>query len=168
MKVDIVEQPPLRLYAIRYEGPVTGIGEIWSRLWAWAVQHGLTEKIDLAVGACCAAPDAQGRAVYYAGVSLRQKPELGEGVALREEAEPGEDVGILELDGGLYACSRLIGPYSGIAGAFQKLFGEWLPASGYEPDRRPALEIYRNNPYDTPESELITDLLVAVRLPGEA
>ncbi|QGM44767.1 hypothetical protein H2LOC_003160 [Methylocystis heyeri] len=94
--------------------------------------------------------------VYYAGV------------ALREGAEPGEDVGILELEGGLYACSRLVGPYRGIGGAFQKLFGQWLPASGYEPDRRPALEIYRNNPYDTPEDELITDLLVAVKNPEKA
>jgi AraC family transcriptional regulator len=156
MKVDIIEQPPLRLHAMRYEGPVTGIGEVWGRLWAWAVEHGLADKIDVAVGACSAPPDPQGRVVYHAGV------------ALREEPEPGEGVEILELEGGLYASSRLIGPYSGIAGAFQRLFGEWLPASGYEPGGRPALEIYRNNPYDTPEDELITDLLVAVKRPDEA
>jgi AraC family transcriptional regulator len=156
MKVEIIEQAPLRLHAMRYDGPVAGIGEIWGRLWNWAVQRGLAGGIHFAVGACSAAPDAQGRVVYHAGL------------ALREDVAPGDGVEILELEGGLYASSRLVGSYSQIAGAFQKFFGEWLPASGYAPDRRPALEIYRNNPCDTPEAELITDLLIAVRRPDAA
>jgi AraC family transcriptional regulator len=151
MQVDIIEQPPLRLHAMRYEGPVTNIGEVWGRLSAWAAERGLMGDIELAVGACSAAPDAQGRVVYHAGLLLRG------------EAPASDGVEILNLEGGRYASYRLVGPYSGIATAFPRLFGEWLPASGYQRDDRPALEIYRNNPSDTPEAELITDLLVAIK-----
>jgi len=31
------------------------------------------------------------------------------------------------------------------------------------PDDRPSLEIYRNDPFDTPENALITDVLVPIR-----
>ena len=151
MQVDIIEQPPLRLHAMRYEGPVTNIGEVWGRLSAWAAERGLMGDIELAVGACSAAPDAQGRVVYHAGLLLRG------------EAPASDGVEILDLEGGRYASYRLTGPYGGIATAFPRLFGEWLPASGYRRDDRPALEIYRNNPSDTPEAELITDLLVAIK-----
>ncbi len=151
MQVDIVEQTPLQLHALRYEGPVTNIGEVWGRLWAWAVERGLTGKIELAVGACGKAPDAQGKVVYFAGLSFFDEPPASDGVE------------ILNIEGGLYGSYRLVGPYSGIAEAFPKLFSDWLPGSGYERDDRPALEIYRNNPYDTAEQDLITDMRVAVK-----
>ncbi len=151
MQVDIVEQTPLRLHAMRYEGPVTNIGEVWGKLWAWTVERGLTDKIELAVGACSKAPDGQGRIVYFAGLSLLGEPPAS------------KDVEILNIEGGLYGSYRLAGSYSGIATAFPKLFSEWLPGSTYERDDRPALEIYRNNPYNTPEKDLITDLRVALK-----
>jgi AraC family transcriptional regulator len=151
MKVDIVEQKPLTLHALRYEGPVDEIPVVWRDLWRRIVERGLAAKIELAVGAAHDAPDPQGRIVYWAGVVLRAPTPLTDGLEIKQ------------IPGGLYGSYRLIGPYSGIGEAFPHLFGEWLPASGYEVDHRPALEIYRNNPYDTPEAELITDLLVPIR-----
>ncbi len=151
MKVDIIEQPPLRLHALRFEGPVASIGEVWRELWRWIVERQLTDKVELAVGVCRDAPDAQGRVVYYAGVALRGAQQATNGLE------------ILRVAGGRYACYRHVGPYAGIADAFQRLYGVWLPASGFEPDDRPSLDIMRNNPCDTPAQELITDLLIPVK-----
>lgn len=44
----------------------------------------------------------------------------------------------------LLRCARLRfqGPYSELEGAYDRLYGEWLPASGEEPADQPALEHY--------------------------
>ncbi|HUO90149.1 MAG TPA: GyrI-like domain-containing protein [Rhizomicrobium sp.] len=88
---------------------------------------------------------------YYAGI-VWDKP-----IAMPGDAER------LEIAGGLYVCHRLIGHHDGIPGVFENLYGEWFPASGYVPDDRPSLELYRNNPFDTPANALITDILIPVR-----
>jgi DNA gyrase inhibitor GyrI len=88
---------------------------------------------------------------YYAGVIWVEPLKADGGIEL------------LEVPGGKYASHRLVGSYHGIPSAFQRLYGEWLPKSGFVPDDRPALEIYRNNPYDTPANDLITDLLIPLR-----
>lgn len=151
MKVEIVEQKPLTLHALRFDGHIGEIGGVWRELWRLLVARGLAEKIEFAVGAAHDAPDPQGRIVYWAGALLRVP------------TPPTEGLEIKQIPGGRYGSHRLVGPYSGIGEAFPRLFGEWLPASGFEVDQRPALEIYRNNPYDTPEAELITDLMVPIK-----
>jgi AraC family transcriptional regulator len=151
MQVDIVEQAPLRVYGLRHEGNVAKISEVWRDVSARAMAQGLVGKIEMAVGLCHDAPDAEGNVVYHAGFVLREATPVPQGLE------------IVEAPGGRYACYRHVGPYTGIPAAFGRLFGEWLPASGYEVDDRPALELYRNNPYDTPSNALITDLLLPVR-----
>jgi len=152
--LDIVDQAPLRLHAVGLEGPVTDIGRAWRELWRWAVDRGLPDKIEFAVGVCRDRPDLEGKVIYHAGLVLRGAAPLAEGVEM------------LTIEGGRYASYRFLGPYDGIAKAFPCLFGEWLPSSDFEADDRPTLEVYRNNPYDTPAHELVTDLMIPVRPRG--
>jgi AraC family transcriptional regulator len=77
-------------------------------------------------------------------------------------ATPG-DAERIDVPGGQYVCYRLAGSYHGIPDAFTMLYRDWFPESGFVPDDRPSLEIYRNNPFDTPESALITDLMIPIR-----
>lgn len=60
----------------------------------------------------------------------------------------------LELDGGLYAVFSYMGSSADGSKAFQYIFQEWLPSSGYQLDNRPHFEIlgekYKN---DDPASE---------------
>ena len=151
MQVEIVEIAPMRLHSVLHRGPVSQIPQAWRRLEAWLSPRGLRDQVQLAVGLCEQAPNQAGDIVYRAGVVLRNA------VAASDDTE------IVEAPGGRYACYRHVGPYSEIAEAFRKLYGEWLPASGYQPDDRPALDICRNDPRVTPEKELVTDLLLPVR-----
>jgi AraC family transcriptional regulator len=151
MQVEIIEIAPMRLHTVLHVGPASQIPQAWGRLEAWLSSRGLREHVELAVGLCEKAPNQAGDIVYRAGV------------VLRDAVAASDDVEIVEAPGGRYACYRHVGPYSGIAEAFQKLYREWLPASGYEPDARPALDICRNDPRVTPEQELVTDLLLPVR-----
>jgi AraC family transcriptional regulator len=48
-------------------------------------------------------------------------------------------------------------------GAYRWLLGVWLPSSGYEPDDAPIFEAYLNDPRDTPQSALRTDIHLPLR-----
>lgn len=63
------------------------------------------------------------------------------------------------IPAGEFAVLRHVGSYQGFHAKYQWLYGVWLPNSGREPHSAP-LEIYRNNPQDTPEDELITDICI--------
>ena len=151
MQVEIVEIAPMRLHSVLHRGAVSQIPQAWRRLEAWLSTRSLRDQVQLAVGLCEQAPNQAGDIVYRAGVVLR------DAVAASDEIE------VVEAPGGRYACYRHVGPYSEIVGAFQKLYREWLPASGFQPDDRPALDICRSDPRVTPEKELVTDLLLPVR-----
>ncbi len=153
MKVEIVECSPMRAHVIQHHGPMTRASHTFAKLWKWQLDHGVAgtskEAIGIFYGDVAAEGDHNFR--YFAGVVF-EKP-----------IKPADGVELLEVPGGKYASYRLVGPHDGIPPAFQQLYGEWLPRSGHVPADRPALEIYRNNPYDTPASELITDLLIPIR-----
>jgi AraC family transcriptional regulator len=151
MTIDIVDQPPIRAHVLEHHGPIASIPECWERLWRWHAQAGLMGKALYPIGISYGDPETPGNFRYFSGIVFP------DGVAASGEVETRE------IPGGRYATYRHIGPYAGINGAFQRLYGQWLPESGLEPDDRPALEIYRNTPYDTPQDKLVTDLLVPVR-----
>ena len=58
-------------------------------------------------------------------------------------------------------------PTPGIAEAYRRLFGSWLPGSGEEIDDRPCMECYHNSPLDTAPADLLTDLCLPFRAGGE-
>lgn len=151
MKIDLVDREPTRAHVLKHQGPIGSIPETWASLWRWHVQAGLAGQAQYPIGVCFGDPETPGGFRYYAGLVFP------EGVAASGEIET------LDIPGGRYASYRHIGPYMGISGAFQQLYGQWLPSSGYEPDDRPSLEVYRNTPYDTPPEALVTDLLVPVK-----
>lgn len=57
-----------------------------------------------------------------------------------------------------HAVLRYKGPYGDMRGAYNWMFGTWLPQSGREAADAPVMEEYLNNPRDTPPTELLTDL----------
>jgi len=151
MQVEIVDIAPMRLHSVLHVGPISEIPQAWGRLEAWLSARGLRDRVELAVGLCEEPPNDAGDIVYRAGV------------VLRDAIAASDDVEIVEAPGGRYARYRHVGPPSQIAEAFQKLYREWLPASGFQPDDRPALDICRSDPRITPEPELLTDLLAPIR-----
>lgn len=75
-------------------------------------------------------------------------------VEVEDELQVPEGMSTLHLPPGLYAVFTYQGPAGEGAKAFQYIFTEWLPGSGYEVDDRPHFELlgarYNNN---SPNSE---------------
>jgi AraC family transcriptional regulator len=148
-KVEIIELPPRDALCLRHEGTVATIGQTYRKLFR-------TLGFDYApagamIGICSGDPEAGDGFRYLAGIV---------------PTHPVDPVGAVEamrVEGGLYAAYRLAGPWTLIAPTFQTLYGGWLPQSGYDPDDRPALELYRTPSMPNAPDECVTDLLIPIR-----
>ncbi len=98
--------------------------------------------------------------IYYddpasvAEAELRSRAAIVASSALPIEA-PLEPVTIV---GGEYAILHYKGPYADMRGAYNWLYGTWLPQSGREPADAPCIEEYLNNPRDTPPADLLSEI----------
>jgi AraC family transcriptional regulator len=144
--VRIVARHAMQVQALHHDGPPSTIPHTYRRL------------IDLLVDRL---------PVPLVGI-VHGDMETGDGLEYFAAAildDPIADASLqsIQIDGGTYALYTLTGPYTQINAAMNIFYGTWLPHSGYEPDDKPALEIYLNSPHDTPPEKLITELLIPVR-----
>lgn len=151
--VRLCELPSMDVLCLRHRGAIAGIAHTYCAL------HRALDELPSAcapredVGISYGDPQEENGFAYFAGVR-------------RGETMPAAEAAPIEtrhIEGGLYAAYRLVGPYALIAPSFETLFGRWLPRSGYEPDHRPALELYRSPTAATMQSGCVTDLLIPIR-----
>jgi AraC family transcriptional regulator len=76
---------------------------------------------------------------------------------------PSGEIGVKTLEGGLYATARVRVMIQDYAAQWDALVADWLPGSGYQPDHRPAMEFYLNNPDTDPEGRYHVEICLPVR-----
>ncbi|MDR3436050.1 GyrI-like domain-containing protein [Telmatospirillum sp.] len=149
--VVLTEMPPIDVLCLRHEGPIATIPQTFRTLVrTLCLDHG-SPAIEGMIGICSGDPEECGQFRYLAGLIA---------------TTPIEAAGAVEavrLEGGLYGAHRFVGPYALIAPTFRALFGGWLPQSGYEPDDRPALELYCKHGSSGHQNDRVTDLLIPIR-----
>ncbi|MEI4716526.1 GyrI-like domain-containing protein [Bacillus cereus] len=72
------------------------------------------------------------------------------------------DVGIMVIPSGKYAVGHFEICQDEYKGAWDFLYGEWLPNSGYKPRDSYPFEVYRNDPKQHPENKHIVDIYVPI------
>lgn len=152
MNVEIVTLPPLRLAGWPHQGPYDAIGVVFDRLAAWAAGAGLPEE------------------VRWFGLYL-DDPHTVPPAALRSFAmvalPPGHEgaPGMERRDLPALRCARLRhqGPYAELEPLYDRIYGEWLPASGEEPADQPMMEEYLNDCRRLPPAAWLTDILMPLR-----
>ncbi|CCW08585.1 MULTISPECIES: AraC family transcriptional regulator [Bacillus] len=72
------------------------------------------------------------------------------------------DVGIMVIPSGKYAVGHFEICQDEYKGAWDFLYGEWLPNSGYKPRDLYPFEVYRNDPKQHPENKHIVDIYVPI------
>jgi AraC family transcriptional regulator len=151
--VSFAELPPLRLAAIAHRGPFDTMGATFDRLMAWAAARGLLT------------PEARFFGLYRDDPTSVPAAELRSEAALTvgPEVEGGGEVRILEVPALRVAVLRHQGPYAELEGAYDRLYGAWLPASGEEPDEHPVMEEYLNDCRALPPAEWLTDILLPIK-----
>lgn len=149
--IELIEQPPLHALCLRHDGPVATIRQTFVTLRQLLGIDMESADAPDRIGVCYGDPETPGSFEYFAGVIL-DTPR-----AITGRLQP------MRIEGGLYACHRLIGPYALIAPTMQALYGGCLPSYGFEPDDRPALELYRSPGRHHPPRACVTDLMIPIR-----
>ncbi len=151
MQVELRQLPAIRLATIAHTGPYNQIGAAFARLSEIAGRAGLF-----------AHPGAMMIAAYH------DDPEATPPAELRSEAAISvpdgvplpPELGEMRLDAGTYACTKHVGPFSGLGDAWSRFMGEALPALQVKIADGPAYEIYKSDMRTTPPEALRTELLV--------
>jgi AraC family transcriptional regulator len=139
-----------RAFHIRHMGPYDRVSGTWQWLAAWAGPRGLFGPGTRFIGLSWDDPD----------ITPVEKLRYDAAITVSRPVQPEGDIGVTELAGGPYATIVHKGPYETLGGAYQALFGGWLPASGRELRDDPCLEAYLNSPQNTRPEELLTAIHV--------
>ena len=134
MPIEIRNIPPYRVAYMRHVGPYGEGGRI-SALWAsferWIRTRDLVRPGLLTIGIGHDAPK----------IAPADKLRYDACVVVDPSFRPDRFVNIAELPGGKYAVAAFEGTATQISEAWEQLWAVWLPASGYQPEDRPSLEL---------------------------
>lgn len=132
MKVELITRPPVTVAYLRHIGPYGApVGAFWNeRVAPWITAHQLWSRPRYGISHDdpSLTPPEQSR--YDACV------EVAEGFV------PDGGFQLTQLPGGRYAALSFYGRPAEINDAWTHLIGDWLPASGFQFDQRPAFEHY--------------------------
>lgn len=79
-----------------------------------------------------------------------------------ESAVETSDIGIMVIPSGKYAVGHFEIFQDEYKGAWDFLYGEWLPNSGYKPRDAYPFEMYKNDPRQHPENKHIVNIYVPI------
>jgi len=151
--VEIRTLPQMQAATIPHRGPYMEIGRAFEKLFGTLGARNLL------------APGLRMFGIYYDDPASVPEGELRSRAAIIAAAPlliepPLEPATII---GGEYAVLRHKGPYADMRGAYEWLYGTWLPQSGREPADAPCVEEYLNTPRDTPPTDLLSDIYLPLR-----
>ena len=152
-KVEIKQFPAMRLAAIRHVGNYLEVGTAFERLSSWAVAGDQLR------------PDTTMLGIYYDDPKSTPEAELRSDAALTVDVsvEADETVTVIDRPAITGAVITHKGPYAELHNAYDWIYGEWLPQSGYEPADEAPHEIYLNTPRDAAPKDLLTEICIPIK-----
>lgn len=119
---------------LRHVGPYghPNIGVTWERFARWCGLRGLPAPGGAFIGIAQDNPE----------ITRPEHCRYDCCVEVPRTVQPDGEVGIQPFAGGRYACAAFQGKPEEIHEAWMRLYGEWLPSSGWQPDDSPAIEVY--------------------------
>lgn len=138
MSVAVRTLPGYHVAYMRYVGPYgdRGIPELWRRLSRWMSARGLDPAATLRLG------------IGYDDAAITDPARCSYDACAVVPADFAADrwVNLMDVPAGRFAAASFRGTAATIEMAWEQLFARWLPESGYQPDDRAGLEIYRGAP----------------------
>ena len=157
LDVEVKELQPMHVAYIRHIGPYKGdtalFARLFNKLFSWAGAHDLLNF-----------PDTKVISLYHDNPDVTDESKLRTSVCITvpESTEVDGEVGKMTIQGGKYAIAHFEISENEYEEAWNALYGTWLPESGYQPDDRPAFELYLNDPKEHPEHKYIVDIYMPV------
>lgn len=157
-EVVVRETEPMHLAYLRHVGPYQGDAELFDGLWGkmmqWAGPRGLMRP-----------PETQALTLYHDDPSVTPDDKLRISICITvpEGTSAEGEIGTMTLEGGQVAVATFeLLPHQ-YGDAWTAVYGGWLPSSGFQPDDRPAYELYLSDPKEHPDHLHTVAICVPVR-----
>jgi AraC family transcriptional regulator len=153
--VEVKALPGMTVAYIRHIGPYQGNEKLfeglWNRLFAWAGPRGL-------IGG----KDFRSLIVYHDDPNITEGDKLRMSVCITvpPETKVGGEIGKMALAPAKYVIARFDLTAADFQQAWDWLYGQWFPESGYQPDDKPCFEMYPEEPKD---GKFVVDICVPVK-----
>ena len=155
MNVRVQELPSRRVVYMRYVGPygAQGIPELWQRFVTWIGAHGFDLGATTRLGVAHDDP----------AITRAEQCRYDACLVVPDDFRPDGSVNLMEIPGGRFAVAQFEGSAHDIESAWDRVFATWLPGSGYQPDDRPCIEVYRGPSVDATTGAFRCELCLPVR-----
>ena len=153
--VEVTELPKMTVAYIRHIGPYQGddklFESIWNRLFSWAGPRGL-------IGG----EDFKSLVIYHDDPNVTNDDKLRMSVCITvpPETKTEGEIGKMEIEAAKYVVARFELTAQDFQQAWEWVYGQWFPTSGYQPDDKPCFEMYPEEPKD---GKFIVDICVPVK-----
>lgn len=154
-KVEIKDFPETTVAYVRYIGPYKGDAELFAglfgKLMSWAGPRGL------------ATAEAKSLIVYHDNPEITEESKLRVSVCLTvpKNTQVDGEIGRMTIEKGRYAFARFRPTPAEYTAAWNWVFSEWLPSSGWQCDDKPCFELYHGG--EDAEGRVDVDICVPVR-----
>jgi AraC family transcriptional regulator len=153
-RVDVRELPERFVAYVRHVGRYDQISRSFSRLMRWAGPRRLLRS-----------PEVKMLAIYHDNPDITSADQLRADVCITvpQGTRTKRDIGTMTVPGGTFAVAYAEIDPSQYGEAWDRLIGDWLPGSGYQPDDRLCYEVYLNNPDKHPENKHVVEICEPIR-----
>jgi len=158
LNVEVKEMEDMPVAYVRHVGPYKGDSLLFdgllNKLFKWAGPRGLIRF-----------PESKVLAIYHDNPELTDEEKLRISVCITvpENTPVDGEIGKMTVPGGKYAIGHFILDVDQYQDAWNSMFADWLPESGYQPDDRPCFELCINDPNEHPENKHIIDIYIPVK-----
>ncbi len=153
--VEVKELQEMNVAYVRHIGPYQGndklFQQLWNKLFAWAGPRGL-------IGG----PDFKSLIIYHDDPNLCEGDKLRTSVCITvpEKTAVDGEIGKMKVEGGKYVIARFEVGSEEFGLAWDWVYAQWLPESGYQPDDKPCFEMYPEEPKD---GKFTVDICVGIK-----
>ena len=153
-RAEALDLPVLHVAYVRHVGRYNEIGKAFQRLMRWA---GPRRRLWT--------PQTKILGVYHDSPDVTPVDQLRSDacVTVPEGTKTRRNIGTMTIPGGLFAVAHVEIDDTQYGEAWDRLIGEWMPQSGYQPDERMCYELYLNDPRKHPEGKHIVDVCEPIR-----
>lgn len=153
--IEVKELPKMTVAYIRKLGPWDGDQKLYeslrNKLFTWAGARGLM-----------GGKDFKYLILYHddPNVALSDKLRMSLCITVPPETEVDGEIGKMEVEAAKYAVARFELTVQDFQKAWDWIYGQWLPNSGYQPDAKPYFETYPEEPKG---DKFIVDFCIPVK-----
>ncbi len=156
--VEVKELKETTVAYIRHIGAFKGKGEVWAELFkklmTWAGARGLIS-----------CPGTQFYTIFRDDLKITEFSKFKADACLSVEpnTKPDGEIGISAIPAGKYAVAQFEIDGSEYEEAWEMIYSDWLPESGFQPDERYCFERYLNDSKMHPEKKHIIEVCIPVK-----